>query len=280
VIAAAKAHKSEEPVRVSLAALDLPILRHALQERVHVHFSRADLQRVRAGAAAVARLVARGATVYGLNTGFGLLARTRIPRESDKRPAEESRSVARRRHRCAARRRRRASLLVLKIASLVKGYSGVRLETVQALAALLEHEVYPCIPGKGSVGASGDLAPLAHMSAVLLGVGHVRVGGASVRGARPEARGPEAPRAWAEGGARAAERHPGVNRFGALGAGADRERVCRGTRKRRPVGRCLEGQRCAVRCAHSCAAPSARTGAMWPRRCAACSPAAAFAPRI
>ena len=55
---------------------------------------------------------------------------------------------------------------------------------VQALAALLEHEVYPCIPSKGSVGASGDLAPLAHMSAVLLGVGHVRVGGRILPAAR------------------------------------------------------------------------------------------------
>ena len=174
---AARAPKSEEPVRVSLAALDLPILRHALQERVHVHLSPADLQRVRRGAAAVARLVAKGATVYGLNTGFGLLARTRIPRgqiSTLQRNLVMSHaagtgallpdSVVR-------------LVLFLKIASLVKGYSGVRLETVQALAALLEHEVYPCIPGKGSVGASGDLAPLAHMSAVLLGVGHVRVGG-------------------------------------------------------------------------------------------------------
>jgi len=173
----ARASKSEAPVRVSLAALDLPILRHALQERVHVHLSPADLQRVRRGAAAVARLVAQDATVYGLNTGFGLLARTRIPRNQI--------STLQRNLVLSHAAGTGALLadgvvrlvLLLKIASLVKGYSGVRLETVQALAALLEHEVYPCIPGKGSVGASGDLAPLAHMSAVLLGVGHVRVGG-------------------------------------------------------------------------------------------------------
>ena len=65
-------------------------------------------------------------------------------------------------------------ILVLKIASLAQGYSGVRPQTLRALQALLRAGVYPVIPGQGSVGASGDLAPLAHLSAVLLGVGEVR----------------------------------------------------------------------------------------------------------
>jgi histidine ammonia-lyase len=177
VIAGAKAATSAQSVRVSLQTLGLPTVRRVLQGRVHVHFNRADLQRVRRGAAAVARLVDRGKTVYGLNTGFGLLAATRIPREQIN---------ALQRNLVLSHAAGTGALLddsivrlvlVLKIASLVKGYSGVRLETVQALAALLAHEVYPCIPGKGSVGASGDLARLAHMSAVLLGVGHVRVDG-------------------------------------------------------------------------------------------------------
>jgi histidine ammonia-lyase len=178
VIAGAKAHVRSAPaVRVSLEELDLPVLRQVLQERVRVHLSRADLQRVRRGAAAVARLVDREETVYGVNTGFGLLARTRIPRDQ---------IVALQRNLVLSHAAGTGPLLadgivrlvlMLKIASLVKGYSGVRIETVRALAALLEHEVYPCIPGKGSVGASGDLAPLAHMSAALLGVGHVRVDG-------------------------------------------------------------------------------------------------------
>src|SRR5690606_27900053 len=67
--------------------------------------------------------------------------------------------------------------LLLKVASLARGYSGVRPEVVEALVALLNAGVHPCIPSKGSVGASGDLAPLAHMSAVLLGWGEVRIGG-------------------------------------------------------------------------------------------------------
>jgi histidine ammonia-lyase len=68
-------------------------------------------------------------------------------------------------------------IMTLKIASLSRGASGVRRETVQALARLLEAEVYPCIPAKGSVGASGDLAPLAHLTAALIGVGEARVNG-------------------------------------------------------------------------------------------------------
>src|SRR5262245_15242987 len=64
--------------------------------------------------------------------------------------------------------------MLLKIASLARGFSGVRPEVVDAMIALLNAEVYPCIPSKGSVGASGDLAPLAHMSAAMMGLGQMR----------------------------------------------------------------------------------------------------------
>ncbi len=62
-------------------------------------------------------------------------------------------------------------ILALKINALARGYSGVTMAVVDALLALLQHEVYPVIPAQGSVGASGDLAPLAHLSTVLLGIG-------------------------------------------------------------------------------------------------------------
>ena len=68
-------------------------------------------------------------------------------------------------------------VMVLKIIALAEGFSGVRLELVEALCALVNANIYPRIPAKGSVGASGDLAPLAHMSAVLLGVGEAHVDG-------------------------------------------------------------------------------------------------------
>jgi histidine ammonia-lyase len=67
--------------------------------------------------------------------------------------------------------------MLLKVASLARGYSGVRPAVVDAMIALLNAGIHPCIPSKGSVGASGDLAPLAHMSAVLMGWGNVRRGG-------------------------------------------------------------------------------------------------------
>src|SRR5471032_3221711 len=67
--------------RLTLTELELPLVRRVLMEPVRVYLTRPELARVRRGAAAVARLVARGEVVYGLNTGFGLLARTRIPRQ-------------------------------------------------------------------------------------------------------------------------------------------------------------------------------------------------------
>ncbi len=67
--------------------------------------------------------------------------------------------------------------MVMKVIALAQGYSGVRLRLIEAICELINKEIYPCIPAKGSVGASGDLAPLAHMSCTLLGIGSARVGG-------------------------------------------------------------------------------------------------------
>jgi histidine ammonia-lyase len=126
------------------------------------------------GAAAVAKIVAAGEPVYGINTGFGKLAQTHIPEdqlELLQRNLVLSHSVG-----VGALLPDKVVRLVmlLKVASLARGYSGVRPEVVDAMVAMLNAQVYPCIPSKGSVGASGDLAPLAHLSAVLLGLGEVR----------------------------------------------------------------------------------------------------------
>ncbi|MEE4240419.1 MAG: histidine ammonia-lyase, partial [Desulfopila sp.] len=90
-------------------------------------------------------------------------------------------------------------IMALKINSLARGYSGIRLEVIEALMALLNAGVYPCIPKKGSVGASGDLAPLAHMSTVLLGEGeaiydNIRISGREgleIAGLQPIVLGPK-----------------------------------------------------------------------------------------
>jgi histidine ammonia-lyase len=133
--------------------------------------TRAELAR---GAAAVAKIVAAGAPVYGINTGFGKLAQTHIPAdqlELLQRNLVLSHSVGV--GPLLADEVVRLVIL-LKVASLARGFSGVRPEVVDAMVALVNARVYPCIPSKGSVGASGDLAPLAHLSAVLLGLGEVR----------------------------------------------------------------------------------------------------------
>lgn len=126
------------------------------------------------------KIVANGAAAYGINTGFGLLAQTRIPNEQlallqRNLLLSHAAGVGEALPDAVVR-----LILALKINALARGHSGITMELMNALLALLEHEVYPMIPAQGSVGASGDLAPLAHLSAALLGIGHVRIDGARV----------------------------------------------------------------------------------------------------
>ncbi|MBV9993084.1 MAG: histidine ammonia-lyase [Alphaproteobacteria bacterium] len=139
--------------------------------------SDAALGHVDVGAKAIADIVSRGETVYGVNTGFGLLANKSIDK-GDLDALQRNLVLS---HACGVGPLLDDDvvrlILVLKAASLSRGASGVKRETVLALQRLVEAQVYPCIPSKGSVGASGDLAPLAHMAAVLIGVGEARVRG-------------------------------------------------------------------------------------------------------
>jgi histidine ammonia-lyase len=129
---------------------------------------------VDASRATIEARVADGGTYYGINTGFGLLANTRIA--NDDLAELQKRLVLS--HACGTGDplddRVVRLVLALKVIGLARGHSGVRRQVIEALLRLIETEVYPLIPGQGSVGASGDLAPLAHMSAALLGVGEMR----------------------------------------------------------------------------------------------------------
>jgi histidine ammonia-lyase len=132
---------------------------------------------VEAAAAVVADLLQGDNVVYGLNTGFGKLAQTRIPAADLDRlqrnlvlshstgmgPPLPDRIVR--------------QVMALKIASLGRGASGVRPDTVQMLERMLARDLLPVVPAQGSVGASGDLAPLAHLAAAMIGVGRARLGG-------------------------------------------------------------------------------------------------------
>jgi histidine ammonia-lyase len=136
-----------------------------------------SMQRVAEAAASVDRIVAGGETVYGVNTGFGLLASTRIP---DDRLAELQTNLILS-HSAGLGdplpRHVTRLMIVLKLLGLGRGHSGVRLLVIEALEALLEHDAMPLIPSQGSVGASGDLAPLAHLISALMGKGKIDVRG-------------------------------------------------------------------------------------------------------
>ena len=116
--------------------------------------------RIQKGATIVTRIVEGGETVYGVNTGFGLLASERIPAD---RLVELQRNLILS-HSCGLGdplpRHVVRLMIVLKLLGLGRGHSGVRPLVTDALQALLDHDAMPVVPSQGSVGASGDLAPL------------------------------------------------------------------------------------------------------------------------
>jgi histidine ammonia-lyase len=128
---------------------------------------------IEASAAAVDRLIASGAAVYGVNTGFGKLSLIRI---EDADLAQLQRNIVLS-HAVGVGEAMPAPvvrlMMALKLASLGQGASGVRPATIAMLEAMLARDIIPLVPAQGSVGASGDLAPLAHMSAAMIGVGEV-----------------------------------------------------------------------------------------------------------
>ncbi|MDH4985483.1 histidine ammonia-lyase [Aminobacter anthyllidis] len=127
--------------------------------------------KIKASAETVARIVAKGEPVYGINTGFGKLASVRIPAadlETLQRNIVLSHAAGVGEPMPVAVAR---LMMALKLASLAQGASGVRPETIDLLQAMLARDVIPVVPAQGSVGASGDLAPLSHMTATMIGVG-------------------------------------------------------------------------------------------------------------
>src|SRR5688500_4472410 len=132
---------------------------------------------VEASLAAVRKRLASGESLYGINTGFGKLAKTRI---SDDELATLQLYLMRS-HAAGVGAPLADStvrlILVLKAASLARGFSGVGPVVIERLLALVNAGIHPVVPSQGSVGASGDLAPLAHLSLALIGEGRVRVKG-------------------------------------------------------------------------------------------------------
>ncbi|MEQ4618892.1 MAG: histidine ammonia-lyase [Corticimicrobacter sp.] len=157
--------------------LTLADLRLAYQQPVTLTLDRSADQAIEASVACVEGILAAGRTAYGINTGFGLLASTRIA-SADLEKLQRSLVLS---HAAGVGEALDDALvrliMVLKINSLARGYSGIRRKVIDGLIALVNAGVYPHIPLKGSVGASGDLAPLAHMSLVLIGESKARYQG-------------------------------------------------------------------------------------------------------
>ena len=128
-------------------------------------------------AAAVQRILAKGEPVYGINTGFGKLASVRIGDE-DLETLQRNIVLS---HAAGVGEPSPVPvirlMMALKLASLAQGASGVRVETVRMLEVMLRQGLTPVVPCQGSVGASGDLAPLSHMAATMIGVGEIFVDG-------------------------------------------------------------------------------------------------------
>lgn len=157
--------------------LDLSDFEQVTRHGLKVQLSQAALQRIAENRAFVDRLVTHGETVYGVTTGFGRFANTRIA-EDQVRDLQRNLILS---HAVGVgqplEREVVRGMLLLRAQSLAHGASGVRPVVVETLVSLLNAGVHPVVPSQGSVGASGDLAPLAHMALGLIGEGEVEYGG-------------------------------------------------------------------------------------------------------
>jgi len=164
-------------LEISEQPLTLQSLRNAWRMPVRPRISESARSAIDASHKKIREVIASGDQVYGVNTGFGLLANVRIS-SSELDHLQENLICS---HAVGVGEplpdQTVRLIMLMKVKALAQGYSGVSHELVDAMCDLLSHEIYPVIPRKGSVGASGDLAPLAHMAGVLIGVGDVRVAG-------------------------------------------------------------------------------------------------------
>jgi histidine ammonia-lyase len=148
-----------------------------------VSLAPAAVERMKASRAVVDRVVASGETAYGINTGFGKLASVRISTEQ----VRQLQVNLVRSHACGVgeplSETETRAMMLLRANALAKGLSGIRPQTVEALCAMLNAGVHPVIPSQGSVGASGDLAPLAHLAQVVIGEGRANFQGPELAGA-------------------------------------------------------------------------------------------------
>jgi histidine ammonia-lyase len=162
--------------------LSFPQLHDVALRGGQVQLTAAAIERMNASRAVVERLVASGATAYGINTGFGKLASVRISTEQ----VRQLQVNLVRSHACGLgaplSEAETRAMMLLRANALAKGLSGVRPRVVETVCQMLNAKVHPVIPSQGSVGASGDLAPLAHLAQVVIGEGRAMFGGEALAG--------------------------------------------------------------------------------------------------
>jgi histidine ammonia-lyase len=167
-------------IHIDDQAISLTDLRAVWQSPATVTIGKSAARRIAESNAHIKAVLAAGEQVYGVNTGFGQLAQVRV---SDDELAHLQQNLVRS-HAVGVGEHLDDNcvrlIMIMKVIALARGCSGVRLALVERLCDLINKKIYPCIPGKGSVGASGDLAPLAHMAGVLIGEGSARLNGATI----------------------------------------------------------------------------------------------------
>ncbi|MGJ6126945.1 histidine ammonia-lyase [Mycolicibacterium sp. Y3] len=164
-------------ITISGERLNLDQLRPVFHGPVRVELTDHALENIRRAHQVILDAIGRGDVVYGVNTGFGKLADRRI--SPDDLAELQRRSVLS--HMVGVGDPLPddivRAILVVKLIGLARGHSGIRVEVATMLQALINADVLPVIPSQGSVGASGDLAPLAHMAGAMIGEGQVRIDG-------------------------------------------------------------------------------------------------------
>lgn len=151
-------------------------------EKEQVQLSANAIQKIAASRCLVEDSIKQGKVIYGVNTGFGKLSDVQINSDS----LEELQYYLIRSHAAGVgepfSEDISRAMLLLRANALAKGFSGIRVETIQQLLNLLNHQIHPVVPQQGSLGASGDLAPLSHLALVLIGEGEAFVDGERLAG--------------------------------------------------------------------------------------------------
>ena len=161
--------------------LTLDTLRKAFEEPISLAINKQLKENIRLASDYIQAATKSDEAIYGVNTGFGKLAKIRIEFEDLAKLQKNIVSS----HAVGVGEllpnKVVKLILLLKVLALSKGLSGVSLSLIERLCELVNSEIFPCIPAKGSVGASGDLAPLAHLSQILIGEGYASFSGKTMK---------------------------------------------------------------------------------------------------